>query len=365
MTQILLLTPDLKDMGGVTNYYNTLGLHESPDIEVFFVNSAQKETSIDKIIRLIRRYIQFLLLLISKNFRIIHVNPSFDKKSFFRDAMFVFIGLLFKKKVLVFFRGWDETFEQSVHHSFLKKKIMNLTFGKCNNFIVLSQLFKNKIIALSPQLKNKNIWVETTVADDSFLPQLNLDHKLSSNEISFLFLSRIVKEKGIFIALEAYRLVKNKFPNLNLKLIIAGDGPALGEAKHFTKVNNIDAVEFTGYVLGEEKGKLLLQSKILIFPTFHGEGLPNTVLEAMLYGMPIISRINAGIPDVVEANINGFLTTHKDPEIFSSFMEKLILNKNLYEEMAMANHIKGKSLFTKTKVKARILEIYRQISKED
>ena len=69
---------------------------------------------------------------------------------------------------------------------------------------------------------------------------------------------------------------------------------------HILKLTDkeIDNIEFLGHVNAETKKKALFQSHIMIFPTFT-EGLPNVILEGMLYGMPIISRATGGIPEVV------------------------------------------------------------------
>jgi glycosyltransferase involved in cell wall biosynthesis len=227
---------------------------------------------------------------------------------------------------------------------------------------VLGQVFKDKLISLGVPSKTP-FFIQTSVADDSFLSNLELQKKIESfdNHVKVLFISRLVKEKGLFIAIDAFDIltgiVGTNFQKLSLT--VAGSGPELDKAKSYVVKKSLKNIRFLGYVTGSEKGKLLVQSHILLLPTFYGEGLPCTVLEGMLYGMPVISRNNAGIPDVIKNELNGYLTDSLEPEIFAGFLKDIILDKSKYMDMAIRNHNTGKEQFTSSKVRNRILSAYR------
>ncbi|UZS00186.1 glycosyltransferase family 4 protein [Chondrinema litorale] len=361
MKKILVLTPDLKNIGGVANYYKTLSLDQADHIDYFFVNVHGKENALKKIIRLLTRYILFWKILKKVNYQLVHVNPSLDKKSFFRDALFTYLAIIAQKKILVFFRGWDEKFELSIHKSPIKKWIFLNTFGKSKYLLLLSRYFEPKVTNLAATLNASKVWFETTVADNSFLPLLDIHKKAEENPVNFLFLSRLVKEKGIFIALDAINEIQKKYPDRKIHLYVGGDGPDLNLAKKYVTQHNIENIHFLGFVSGDQKGKLLLDCHVLLFPTFHGEGLPNTVLEAMLYGMPVISRINAGIPDVVTHEKNGFITESLSYEKFAEFIDILISENQIYKKMVFENYDKAKNAYTSDVVKNRLLNIYSEI----
>ncbi len=358
MEKILVLVPDLSLPGGVTNYYNTLRLDGNPNISYFAVNR-KSQSGLATALRLARRYAAFFYTLSRNRYKLVHVNPSLDKRSFYRDAVFIIISRLLRRKTLVFFRGWLDTFENEIKRSRFKSFLFRISYAKACKYIVLSNLFKSKLIALGVPPRTE-FFIETTVADSGFLRDLDLDKKISSfrDKKVLLFLSRMEKEKGVYIAIDAYKLFLDKHPDSACSLIIAGDGPELPAVKEYVAKNKIPGIVFTGYVRGDMKKEILLSSHIMLFPTYYGEGLPNSILEGMLYGMPVISRSIAGIPDVVETGINGYLSDSLDSKVFAGFLSAFADNYELYSSMANKNHTKALGGFTAEKVKERILAIY-------
>jgi glycosyltransferase involved in cell wall biosynthesis len=86
------------------------------------------------------------------------------------------------------------------------------------------------------------------------------------------------------------------------------------------------------------------------------------VLEGMLYGMPIISRINAGITDVVKQNVNGYLTESVEPSVFADYLLRLASDKNLYKTMAENNYSVAVENYTSATVQKRVLDIYESFN---
>ncbi|HMU45691.1 MAG TPA: glycosyltransferase family 4 protein [Chitinophagaceae bacterium] len=360
--KILVLVPDLRLPGGVTNYYNALKLEVSANVEYFTVNSYKQESAIMTVFRMFKNYFRFFFLLIKKRFDIIHINPSLDRRSFYRDFGFIMISRVMRRKKLVFFRGWNDEYEEKIRKNKFRSYLFRISYAKADRYIVLSGMFKKKLIQMGVPA-SVPFSIETTVADSSFINELNLEKKYlgSLSNLQFLFISRIEKEKGVFIAIDAFNDFLTKNPGVHAKLVIAGDGPALPEAKKYVDEKKITGVEFLGNVRGEKKKKALLESHIMLFPTYYGEGMPNSVLEGMLYGMPVVSRNNAGIPDVVEHGVNGYLTDSIEPSVFTDFLTNLTSDKEILKKMAWNNNQKGIQLFTTEKVRDRILKIYEQV----
>ena len=198
MRKILILVPDLNLPGGVTNYFNTLKLEQSADIKYFSVNKLKTQTTAGVAFRLLNKYCIFFYTLLIKKYQVVHVNPSLDKRSFYRDAVFIFIARLCRQKTLVFFRGWLDSYELKIKQSRVKSFLFRISYAKATKFIVLSSRFKEKLINMGVP-SGTDFFIETTVAGAEYLNELNVEEKIISSQkkIIFLFLARIEKEKGV------------------------------------------------------------------------------------------------------------------------------------------------------------------------
>ncbi|MBO3115787.1 glycosyltransferase [Winogradskyella sp. DF17] len=348
MKKVLIVVPDLNLPGGVSNYYKTLRLDDYKDIRYFNINGGIFKNTV---LRLIERNIAFFFLLFK--FKVVHVNPSLLNKAFLRESVLIAISLLHRKKIIVFVRGWSNDFENKIHANKIYNQIFRLIWCKANLFIVLGNVFKSKIQKLG---YNKKVIVETTLSQyQSTSPKY-----IKENEaINLLFISRLVKEKGVYIAIDALKILQKKHNIKYVNLYVAGDGDIREEIENYINKQEIVNCSVLGAVYGDTKDELFQKSHILIFPTYYGEGLPNTILEAMGSGLPIISRINAGIPDQVEQGINGFLTSSLKPEWYAETILKL-LDNDIYQAISKNNIMKAKR-YSISAVSSRLLSVYSQI----
>ena len=119
-------------------------------------------------------------------------------------------------------------------------------------------------------------------------------------DYSFLFLSRIQKEKGIAELLAAVRNLKANGVN-NFTLTVVGGGPFLDDVKRLVQEYGIDdRVSIEGAVDDEDrKKKYYLDADIYILPTYYKEGFPRTLYEAMIFGTPILTTFVSGIPSLM------------------------------------------------------------------
>lgn len=351
--KVLINVPDLNLPGGVANYYKNLRLNDLENIDYFIINGKEKNL----IVSLLKKYYTFWKQM--NNYDIIHLNPSLDFKSYYRDMIFLLLAKIRKKQIIVFWRGWNNNFEKKTFSNTLQRYIFKKTYGSIQHCIVLGDIFKQKIkqIGINDHIL---FHIETTLANDKYLDVSVIDKKLYNKEvesIQILFISRILKEKGVYIAIDTFSAVQKNIAK-PMKLIIAGDGDELENVKRYIDSSSIKNVVLTGNIQNEVKHNTLLKSDILLFPTYFGEGLPNSILEAMLYGMPIISTINAGIPDQVENGKNGFLLQSKNYEDYIPYLTQLVDNSSLMKSIGRNNFEKAKNLYTREKIKMRLLKIY-------
>lgn len=356
--RIAILAPD--SPGGVSFYCSQLSKAIQVNCNLISRGSPERtETALGKIIRLLFHYLFFIYKLLTNRYDLIHQNTSLGRLGVKRDAIYLTISKIFKKRVLVFFHGWDQDYANWVATN--PNCALRKIFIKADGFVVLANDFKNTLIEWG--FPEEKIFVETTIVDESLLTGYDNDSKLrvAEKNVNILFLARIEKHKGIYEAVNAYAILKEKMNNV--ELFIAGDGSETIEVTKYVKKKNIPDIYFVGYVTGREKRELFGKSHIYVFPTNHFEGMPITVLEAMSFGLPVITRPVGGIKDFFENGKMGFLTQSNNPEDFAGLIEKLLCDRENLSKISKYNFNYAKEHFYASTVAKRIEDIYSLISK--
>lgn len=119
-------------------------------------------------------------------------------------------------------------------------------------------------------------------------PNISISKKSpKSDQVKFLYLGHLEERKGIQDLIDAVKSLDRK----DYKLYIAGKGPEESQFKELAKNN--PRIEFLGYVEGKEKEKCYLEADVFVSPTHH-DPWANTINEACLYGLPIITTTAEG-----------------------------------------------------------------------
>ncbi len=128
--------------------------------------------------------------------------------------------------------------------------------------------------------------------------QTKKEYEVNKDEFVFLMVARGEESKGWLQTLKAFHKISN-VSERNIKLILVGDSPFLQQLKPNFKS---DKIVFTGY---DDPRPYYEIASCFVFPTyFSGEALPNVIVEAMAYNLPIISSNNAEIPLMIDS-VNG------------------------------------------------------------
>jgi glycosyltransferase involved in cell wall biosynthesis len=359
----LVLTPDLRQDGGVTNYFRTLRLNDLAGIDYFRVNRKGISSLLAKVWHAAFIFVSFVRS--ARSYDLIHINPSLNRNSYYRDMVFVWLSRRLGAGTLVFFRGWDEVFEARLRRSRFQRALFRGTYARATAFAVLGESFRRRLLSLGVD-PAKPVHIETTVASDEGASDLDLEAKLASSRESFkfLFLSRVLRQKGVYIAIDAFAACRLALPERRMSLHIAGSGPELHLAREYVAAKNLSNIVFEGEVSGLRKAELLKTCHVMLFPTFHGEGLPNCVLEGMLFGLAIVTRGIAGIPEVVKHKVNGFLSDSLDASEFAGMLATLVQDAGMLRRMAVENRAVALRRFTPGVVRGRLQAIYSQTVSE-
>lgn len=125
------------------------------------------------------------------------------------------------------------------------------------------------------------------------------------NRPRLVHIGRLCEQKGQFLLVEAAARLRDR--GLDFELVIVGDGPMRAELEEY--INQLDLkqrLQITGYLSNERVFEELLAARALVVPSF-AEGLPVVIMEALALRRPVISTYIAGIPELVQSGVNGWL----------------------------------------------------------
>jgi glycosyltransferase involved in cell wall biosynthesis len=311
--KILFLGQDINDLGGIATVLNNYKII-CEQFNFVRTNTKMKSSKAQKIMMLFESLFIFLKYCISLQIKIIHINTA-AYNDFFRNSLFIVVGKLFRKKIVL--QIHDGAFEEFYKKYLLFVKIM---IKKCDYIITVSKFLSKVIKKIST-----DVVVIYNMVDKPLL------EKVKKNRLNILFLGAIIDDKGIFDVLGVFTDNYHYFMN-NVTLHIGGIGDVRRLKNIIIQKKLEKFVIYHGWLDKLEKHKLLSQSDVLIQPSYF-EGFGISIAEGMSYGLPIIATNVGGIPELVENKLNGFLIPPGDKTQIFEAIKIFIENPKLIEIM--------------------------------
>ena len=274
---------------------------------------------------------------------VVLLNPCLDPptyKSLRRDAVNIEIARFFRRRVLSFWRGWENAYSGRPEFPGGNQSSLCRIYQKADEHLVLSERFRQDLLRWNFKAP---VQVETTVVEDQCLSGAPNPPAPGKARTNLLYLSRVEVAKGVWELLDAFKILKSRNPAYTLT--IGGDGPDLEALKAYAKELNLSDVTFTGFLKGQAKVDCYRQGSVFCFLSYT-EGMPNAVLEALAMGLPIVSSDAGGLRDILRDRENGFivLPDHNapakkkfDPQAVADAIEKLVTTPELHERISTIN----------------------------
>jgi glycosyltransferase involved in cell wall biosynthesis len=363
--RVLITGPALRDEGGVANYYNAVLRHLAADgrYEVEYFELGSTKGSMGPLHPLADQAGFHRML---GRFRpdLVHVNPSLTLKSFFRDGLIVDQARRRRIPTIVFFRGWDRGTEARVDREL--GWLFRKTYGRANGFIVLGSRFRAKLVEWGVEVP---IALETTTVPDVVIQSFVLEEKLerirAEHPLRILFLARLEPDKGVLETVDATAMLLGR--GVDVSLTVAGDGPAMEDVRRRLADHPglAGRVQLAGYVRGDAKRALFMSHHVYCFPSEYKEGMPNSVLEAMALGMPVVTCPVGGLADFFEDGRMGYLVPNRNASLVAEKLERLARDREAAAAMASHNHLYARRRFLAPDVARRLGEIYLSIARAE
>ena len=222
-------------------------------------------------------------------------------------------------------------------------RAFRLMLVKARSLIVVADTFKGQFTDLvSP---DRVYSVPNCAAGDIFPSDKELQLKLGiirgdqhKERFHVLFLSNLTRAKGVFDAIEVCRLLISN--GIHVCFTFAGEWPAdhtrEGVERLVENYGLQENVRFAGVVTGQAKRELLQNADVFILPSYN-EALPVSILEAMAWGLPVVTTRVGAIPELITDGENGFLVEPGDVEALVNRLRDLSRSPDLRRSMGIRN----------------------------
>mgnify|MGYP002683806029 FL=1 len=283
---------------------------------------------------------------------LVYITPNAGGKAFFKDFIVVQILKCMGYKVIVHYHNKGVSAYQSkwVYNFFYKRFFSNLKV-----ILLAENLYKD----IAKYVKREDVYICPNGIPNLRKGEFEARRK---NEVPYLlFLSNLLINKGVFVLLDALRILKEKGYLFNCQYV-GGETAEINAVQFSEEVDKRDLndrVAYVGRKVGEEKNAFFQQADIFILPTMN-ECFPLVILEAMEYKLPVISTNEGGIPDMVKDGENGLIFEKQNPYSLADCIAKLLDDEELRVKMGNAGYDKFCREFTLQQFEHRMLDILSQ-----
>ncbi len=288
---------------------------------------------------------------------IVYLNTGLDFKTLVRDSITIFILKRYSKniKIVLKIHGAQNRFIFSKTNLFQK-----YVFKKANLLLVLSSEERKSFLSIG--LPPNKVQVTANVIDKNLYipnPAFKAKFELAENVLILLFVGRFIKPKGIIDLIEACKLLKNT--TSDFKLFCLGDGPLVNEVTALIETYQLtDNMHFTGHISENEARYFYANCDILILPTYHEEGFPMAVFQAVGAGKPVITTNIRAAADYMVEYENCLWVEAKNPPQLALQISRLLSDKSLQDKMKQNNLILSEK-FTAEKIVKNVIEYFKFI----
>ena len=353
---VLLLGPSREAISGVSTHLNLLlgsALAQGFDLLHFQVGSeGRAEGRLRRALRLLASPVLLAAEILRRAPAIVHLNTSLDQRAFWRDLAYLAVAKLCGARVVYQVHGG------ALPQQFLRGRMLTAVLRAALSWPeVVVVLARCELDAYQAFVPGQNVVLLPNGIDCG--PYLACERPGAGprSPLKLICIGRLVATKGLFEALEALRLARAR--GVAARLVIAGSGPDEQRLKERVQALGLGGeVFFAGAAHGERKMQLLSEADAMLLPTYHAEGLPYALLEAMAAGaVPVVTRI-AALPDVVAEGVHGLFVPPRDPEALAAAIAELDAHRPALARMAGACRSRIAAEYSIARVAADFTALY-------
>lgn len=358
--KVLMTLPDKRVRGGPPSHlyllYDELA-KQGIDVSSFIYGGrVHDENLVTKILSRLADLLKLIHLVIKIRPDMVQFNSSFDKRAILRDIFFVPVARLMGQKVITKFHGSDQSLLNSAGPVW--RALIWVIIRGSNVICLLSGEEKENFTRKFP----KDCFVVVKNALDFERYKANIDfrkeHGIRQDTPLLLFIARFIESKGMNEVIEAMKVIlKEK----DIHTVFAGDGPVKEKYEKMCMDYGLgDHVTFTGYIPEEDTVNAYLSSDVLVFPTYHEEGMPMVVFHSLASGLPVITTKMRATADWLVDGEHCLFIPPRDSEKLTEAILK-ILNDTALASRMRENEKELARKFDKRIVAEEFISMYKAL----
>ena len=245
----------------------------------------------------LRGYLAIAWYLLTLDAPLVHMHVA-SRASFWRKSIVCLMARLRGRPYILHLHGGEFARFYQDECGPREKRYVRWIFENAALVLALSDEWRQRLLRICPRAT-----IEVLVNAVS-LPEPRVLNEPTPLAPRVLFLGHLERAKGTYDLVHAFARVAERFPQA--RLVCGGDG-AIEHVRTLAQQLGIsDRVECPGWLGLEQKRRALATAAIFALPSY-AEGLPMALLEAMSWGLPVVTTPVGGIPQVVTHEMNGWL----------------------------------------------------------
>lgn len=329
--KIIIVGPDPNYKGGIATLIRNMLKYKNESCQ-FTMYVARPEGNILVKSLLVPIYtLYFIIRLIQVKYDIVHIHIS-ENWGFYRYVPFVIISKMFGIPVIIHSNAceFDSFYERQ---NKIQKNIVKATLDKSDLIIAVSPEW-NEVFSRISSTKVITIYNFIDIPNSNFY---------NKNSINILSSGQIGKRKGYYDIIKVIPSIIHD--NNKIKFKFCGNGEVTKICEEINNLEISDYVNVSSWLHNSKIIELLKDTMIFLLPSYN-EGMPLAILEAMSYGVPIISTNVGGIPTLVEHGVNGLIISPGDTKQLEYAINLLINDPDLRQKMSNNNYSKIKNEYS-------------------
>lgn len=349
--RVLMVGPALDVRGGVSAVGRLIVAHAPPQVQVLHIATMRDGSQWRKLLVFLLALPRFALSLLWWRPHLVHIHFS-SRASTWRKLLLATIARLLAKPYILHAHGSEFREFFSAQSPRRQQRIAHGLRGSAR-LIVLSHSWKQYYQSISALPEERILVLPNPIELPAHVPE-----RRNRKGVTLLFLGRMGERKGPLRVVQAFHQLPAQVA-ARARVVLAGDGEVERVREEVNQLGLNQQISVMDWVDARQREMLLTNADIYILPSLN-EGLPMSILEAMSWGLPVITSPVGGIPEFVQDGFNGFLVPPTDIHAIAQAMQRLIEDEELRLRMGANARASVEPLDIRNYWQ-QLLEVYRAV----